>query len=169
MGKKTCTHKPHLRIRSGFGRLAGRKQDQRTQLVLRSPEAGYSGTPSSNNGCAHTSTSWSKRNVRVSTWQRFCTRHESSENLPFRNLFPVGKTNLERIGVREAIAAMVLRHSNKRVTRKHYIKPPSIEAVSAMQRLSEMLSTIKAPKLLPNCSPGAPKEVEVGGQFRSVQ
>jgi integrase len=30
-------------------------------------------------------------------------------------------TNLERIGVRESIAAMVLRHSNDRVTRKHYI------------------------------------------------
>ena len=29
-------------------------------------------------------------------------------------------TNLERIGVRESIAAMVLRHSNDRVTWKHY-------------------------------------------------
>ena len=39
-----------------------------------------------------------------------------------------------RIGVRQAIAAMILRHSNDRVTRKHHIKPPSIEAVAAMQR-----------------------------------
>jgi len=61
-------------------------------------------------------------------------------------------TNLERIGVRDAIAAMVLRHSNDRVTRKHYIKP-SIEAIRAMRRLSETLSTIKTPKLLPTCSP----------------
>jgi integrase len=58
-------------------------------------------------------------------------------------------TNLERIGVREAIAAMILRHSNDRVTRKHYIKPPSIEAVSAMQRLSDMLTTMQKPQLLP--------------------
>jgi hypothetical protein len=32
-------------------------------------------------------------------------------------------TNLERISVRETTAAMILRHSNDRVTRKHYIKP----------------------------------------------
>jgi integrase len=69
-------------------------------------------------------------------------------------------TNLERIGVRDAIAAMVLRHSSDRVTRKHYIKPPSIEAIAAMRRLSEKLSTIKTPKLLPNCSPEAPKASE---------
>jgi integrase len=74
-------------------------------------------------------------------------------------------TNLERIGVRDAIAAMVLRHSNDRVTRKHYIKPPSIEAIAAMRRLSETLSTIKTPELLPNCSPETPKapEATVGG------
>jgi integrase len=35
-------------------------------------------------------------------------------------------TNLERIGVSESVAAMILRHSNERVTRKHYIKPPTI-------------------------------------------
>ena len=69
-------------------------------------------------------------------------------------------TNLERIGVRDAIAAMVLRHSNDRVTRKHYIKPPSIEAIAAMRRLSETLSTIKTPELLPNCSPETPKAPE---------
>jgi integrase len=69
-------------------------------------------------------------------------------------------TNLERIGVRDAIGAMVLRHSNDRVTRKHYIKPPSIEAITAMRRLSETLSTIKTPKLLPTCSPELQKDTE---------
>jgi integrase len=73
-------------------------------------------------------------------------------------------TNLERIGVRETIAAMVLRHSNDRVTRKHYIKPPSIEAVSAMQRLSDTLTSMQRPPLLPSCSPDATKEAESGAQ-----
>jgi integrase len=59
-------------------------------------------------------------------------------------------TNLERIGLREAIAAMILRHSNDRVTRKHYIKPPSIEPVYAMQRLSDTLTTMQKPQLLPS-------------------
>ena len=59
-----------------------------------------------------------------------------------------------------------LRHSNDRVTRKHYIKPPSIEAVSAMQRLSDTLPAMEKPQLLPNCSPEAqhgtnPSNVEV--------
>lgn len=53
---------------------------------------------------------------------------------------------------------MILRHSNDRITRKHYTKPPSIEAIAAMRRLSEMLSTMKTRELLPNCSPEAPKE-----------
>ena len=66
-------------------------------------------------------------------------------------------TNLERIGVRETIAAMILRHTNDRVTRKHYIKPPSIEAIAAMRQLSEKLLTIEgspnfAPQLLPRSS-----------------
>jgi integrase len=78
-------------------------------------------------------------------------------------------TNLERIGVREAIAAMVLRHSNDRVTRKHYIKPPSVEAVSAMRRLSETLSTLEGMKLLPNCSPDASKETEKATEVNWVQ
>lgn len=69
-------------------------------------------------------------------------------------------TNLERIGVRESIAAMVLRHSNDRVTRKHYIKPPTLEAIAAMRRLSETLLALEKPKLLPNCSPEGPKEPE---------
>lgn len=55
-------------------------------------------------------------------------------------------TNLERIGGREAIAAMILRHSNDRVTRKHYSKPLSVEAVSAMQRLlRDPFYTLTAP------------------------
>jgi integrase len=69
-------------------------------------------------------------------------------------------TNLERIGVRESIAAMVLRHANDRVTRKHYIKPPTIEAIAAMRRLSETLLVLDKPKMLPNCSPERPREVE---------
>ena len=69
-------------------------------------------------------------------------------------------TNLDRIGVRGSIAAMVLRHSNDRVTRKHYIKPPTLEAIAAMRRLSETLLAFDKPKMLPNCSPEAPKEAE---------
>jgi integrase len=61
-------------------------------------------------------------------------------------------TNLERIGVRESVAAMVLRHTNDRVTRKHYIKPPSIEAAMAMRQLAE---TLARTHLLPSCSPEA--------------
>jgi integrase len=72
-------------------------------------------------------------------------------------------TNLERIGVRESIAAMVLRHSNDRVTRKHYIKPPTLEAIAAMRRLSETLLALDKPKMLPNCSPEGPREFEGTG------
>jgi len=57
-------------------------------------------------------------------------------------------TNLETIGVRESIAAMILRHANERVTRKHYIKPAPVEAVSAMRQLSDTFSKPTA-KLLP--------------------
>jgi hypothetical protein len=42
-------------------------------------------------------------------------------------------TNLERIGIRESITAMILRHANDRVTRKHYIKPPTLEAIAARE------------------------------------
>lgn len=66
-------------------------------------------------------------------------------------------TNLERIGIRETIAAMILRHTNDRVTRKHYIKPPSIEAIAAMRRLSDTLFALEGSKLLPNRSPEAPQ------------
>src|SRR5438270_9009803 len=69
-------------------------------------------------------------------------------------------TNLERIGVREAIAAMILRHANDRVTRKHYIKPPTIEAIAAMRRLSESFSAIERPDLLPTCSPSGQNAVQ---------
>ena len=55
--------------------------------------------------------------------------------------------------MRESIAAMALRHSNDRVTRKHYIKPPTLEAIAAMRRLSETLLALDKPKMLPNCSP----------------
>jgi integrase len=78
-------------------------------------------------------------------------------------------TNLERINVRESIAAIVLRHSNDRVTRKHYIKPPTLEAIAAMRRLSETLLALDKPKLLPNCSPEDPKEVERTAETQWVQ
>jgi integrase len=78
-------------------------------------------------------------------------------------------TDLDRIGVRESIAAMILRHSNDRVTRKHYIKPPTPEAIAAMKKLSETLSALEKPKLLPNCSPGASQRVEGTEEVRWVQ
>jgi hypothetical protein len=58
-------------------------------------------------------------------------------------------TKLERIGVRDSISAMVLRHTNNCVTRNHYIKPPSIEPRAAMRQLSETLSALGKSKLLP--------------------
>jgi integrase len=78
-------------------------------------------------------------------------------------------TNLERIGVRDSISAMVLRHTNDRVTKKHYIKPPSSEAMAAMRQLSETLSALGKPKLLPSCSPEDPKESEGLVETRWVQ
>jgi hypothetical protein len=51
---------------------------------------------------------------------------------------------------------MILRHANDRVTRKHYIKPPTLEAIAAMRRLSEFFSAIEKPGLLPICSPTSP-------------
>jgi hypothetical protein len=55
---------------------------------------------------------------------------------------------------------MVLRHSNDRVARKHYIKPPTIEAIAAMQRFSRTFSALEKPKLLHSCSPKPAKEAE---------
>lgn len=78
-------------------------------------------------------------------------------------------TNLERIGVRESIAAMVLRHSNDRVTRKHYIKPPTLEAIAAMRRLSETILALDKPKMLPNCSPESSERVEIAAEIPWVQ
>jgi len=70
--------------------------------------------------------------------------------------------------VRESIAAMVLRHSNDRVTRKHYIKPLTLEAIAAMRRLSETIphwTTRNAPQLLPESS----ERVEGGAEIPWVQ
>jgi integrase len=78
-------------------------------------------------------------------------------------------TNLERIGVRESIAAMILRHSNDRVTRKHYIKPPTLEAVAAMRRLSETFLGIEKQRLLPGCSPVVPNTGHGAGSVEWVQ
>jgi hypothetical protein len=69
-------------------------------------------------------------------------------------------TNLERIGVRDSIAAMILRHANDRVMRKHHIKPPTLEAIAAMRRLSETFSAIENPVLLPTRSPDGPSPAE---------
>jgi len=71
-------------------------------------------------------------------------------------------TNLERIGVRESIAAMILRHTNDRVTRKHYIKPAPVEAIAAMRQLSEAFSKVETPKLLANAPQNSPQTVESG-------
>ena len=57
-------------------------------------------------------------------------------------------TNLERIGVRDSIAAMILRHTNDRVTHKHYIKPAPVEAVSPTRQLAETFSKVETPQLL---------------------
>ena len=74
-------------------------------------------------------------------------------------------TNLERIGVRESIAAMILRHSNDRVTRKHYIKPAPVEAIVAMRQLSESFSKVETPRLLPTNAPqNAPQTPEANEQ-----
>jgi len=74
-------------------------------------------------------------------------------------------TNLERIGVRESIAAMILRHTNDRVTRKHYIKPAPIEAIVAMRQLSDTFSKVETPRLLPTNAPqNAPQTAELNKQ-----
>jgi DNA invertase Pin-like site-specific DNA recombinase len=57
------------------------------------------------------------------------------------------------------------RYGSKRCTQR--IRCASSNSCASM--MGSMLSTIQAPKLLSNCSPGAPKEVEVGGQVRWVQ
>jgi integrase len=69
-------------------------------------------------------------------------------------------TNLERIGVRESIAAMILRQTNERVTRKHYIKPPSIEARAAMRPLSEAFSNVGSVKVLPKTAPQTSQKLQ---------
>ena len=60
---------------------------------------------------------------------------------------------MEAIGVRESIAAMILHHANERVTKKHYIKPAPLEAITAMRQLSETFSRVETPKLLPTNAP----------------
>ena len=41
---------------------------------------------------------------------------------------------------RVAVQPMILRHTNDRVTKKHHIKPPSLESTMAMRQLSERFS-----------------------------
>jgi integrase len=78
-------------------------------------------------------------------------------------------TNLERIGVRESIAAMILRHTNERVTRKHYIKPPSIETRAAMRLLSEAFSNVGSVKLLPRIAPQTSQKSQEATRASLVQ
>jgi len=79
-------------------------------------------------------------------------------------------TNLERIGVRESIAAMILRHTNDRVTRKHYIKPAPVEAIVAMRQLSETFSKVETPRLPPINDPqNAPQTAELDEQRADAQ
>ena len=42
----------------------------------------------------------------------------------------------------DSIAAMILRHTNDRVTRKHYIKPAPVEAIAPMRQLPEAFSKV---------------------------
>lgn len=95
-----------------------------------------------------------------------CFRHQMKERLEQAGIEWEGwhgfrrglATSLERIGVRESIAAMSLRHTNERVTRKHYIKPPSIEARVAMRLLSEAFSNVGSVKLLAKIAPQTSKK-----------
>ena len=88
-------------------------------------------------------------------------RHQTKERLEQAGMewegwhgFPrVLATNLERIGVRESIAAMILRHTNEGVTRKHHTKPPSIETRAAVRLLPEAFSNVGSVKLLPRIAP----------------
>jgi hypothetical protein len=59
--------------------------------------------------------------------------------------------------------------SNDRVTRKHYIKPPTLEAIAAMRRLSETLLALDKLKMLPNSSPEGPKEIEGTADAQWIQ
>jgi hypothetical protein len=71
--------------------------------------------------------------------------------------------------VRESIAAIILRHTNDRVTRKHYIKPPSFEARAAMQLLSNAFSELEAVKLLPKTAPQPSQKATVTIQASTIQ
>jgi hypothetical protein len=53
---------------------------------------------------------------------------------------------------------MILRHTNDRVTRKHYIKPAPVEAIAAMRQLSETFAKVETPKLLANDPQSAESE-----------
>ena len=74
--------------------------------------------------------------------------------------------------MRESIAAMILRHTNDRVTRKHYIKPAPVEAITAMRQLSDTFSKVETPKLLandPQNAPQTPESVEARAESEWVQ
>jgi len=78
----------------------------------------------------------------------------------------------EPIGVLESIAAMILRHTNDRVTRKHYIKPAPVKAIAAMRQLSETFSKVETPKhpnysqMLPSMLPKLSKRTNPKGASR---
>jgi hypothetical protein len=48
-------------------------------------------------------------------------------------------------------------------------KPPTLEAIAAMRRLSEMLLPMEKPILLPNCSPSTSNEARGIGETLRVQ
>ena len=49
---------------------------------------------------------------------------------------------------------MILRHTNDRVTKKHHIKPPSLESTMAMQQLSETFSNRERSNCIPSSQRG---------------
>jgi len=71
--------------------------------------------------------------------------------------------------VRESIAAMILRHANDRVTRKHYIKPPTLESNRRHETAIESFSAIEKPGFLPICSPENPSTSQETTSFEWVQ
>lgn len=83
------------------------------------------------------------RSLNILTRLRLCVPGSMSTNTVLRRL----------VQSRLPIIAMILRPSSDHVTRKHYIKPPTIEAIVMMKKLLRHLldagKTQNAPQLLP--------------------
>jgi len=67
------------------------------------------------------------------------------------------------------IIAMILRPSSDRVTRKHCIELPTIEAIVMMKKLLRHVLDAGRPKMLPNCSPKASAGSEATEELRRAQ